>query len=113
MRALLLVVGCLIALPSFATVAWKCVYNGETYLVSMPCEEALKRGITPPFKERPDAPECADLSQRRIAALAELKSSVSMPRKLANEEIARMAKDLDELELAQRRYGCKGAPSLP
>jgi|FEC22Drversion2_1045045.scaffolds.fasta_scaffold02512_2 hypothetical protein len=113
MRILLLVAGCLIATPSLATVAWTCTYNGETYRVSMPCEEALKRGITPPFKERPDAPECADLKQQRAAALAQLEAVVSAPGKVQVEEIARLDRNFRDLGSTQNQYGCKDAPPLP
>lgn len=113
MRAFLVAAGCLIAAPSFAYVAWTCTYNGETYRVGMPCEEAIKRGITPPFKERPDPPECAGLKQQRDAGLARLEAAVSAPGKVPDEEIARLDRNFRDLGSAQNRYGCKDAPPLP
>lgn len=114
MRTLLLVVSCLIASPSFAYVAWKCTYNGETYSVGMPCEEAIKRGMTPSFKERPDPPECAALKQRKAAALAQLEAAVAGGSgKVPDEEVARLDRNFRDLGSAQNRYGCKDAPPLP
>lgn len=113
MRALLLLAGCLIAAPSFAHVAWKCTYNGETFFVGMPCEEAIKRGITPPFKEWPDPPECVGLKQRRDASLAQLEAAVSAQDKVAAEEIDRLARDYVDLGAEQSRYGCKDGPGVP
>lgn len=113
MRTLLLIAVCLSAEPSFAYVAWKCTYNGETYFVGMPCEEAIKRGITPPFKERPDPPECVGLKQRRDAVLAQLEAAVSAADKVPDEEITRTARDYDSLGAEQSRYGCKDGRGLP
>lgn len=113
MRTLLLIAGCLIAAPSFAYVAWTCTYNGETYSVGMACEEAIKRGITPPFKERPDSPECAGLKQQSATALAQLEAAVSAPGKVPDEEIARLDRNFRDLGTMQHQYGCKDAPPLP
>lgn len=113
MRALLLIAGCLVAAPSFAFVAWTCAYNGVTYSVGMPCEEAIKRGITPPFSERPDPPECAGLKQQRTVIGEQIEVAGSTRGKVPDEEIARLARDLDDLGSAQHRYGCKDAAPLP
>lgn len=113
MRPLLLIAACLTASPSFATVAWHCTYNGETFLVGMPCEEAIERGITPPFKERPDPPECADLKRQIDVLRAELEDAVSPPGKVPDEEVARLARGIGELGTEQHLHGCKDAPPVP
>jgi len=113
MRTLLLIVGWLVAAPSFAFVAWTCTYNGVTYSVGMPCEEAIRRGITPPFKERPDPPECAGLKQQRTVIGEQIEVAGATPGRVPDEEIVRLARDFDELGAAQHRHGCKDAPPLP
>jgi len=113
MRPLLLIAACLTASPSFATVAWTCTYNGETFYVSMPCEEAIKRSITPPFKERPDPPECAGLKRQIDVLRAELGDAVSPPGKVPDEEVARLDRSISDLGTEQHRHGCKDAPPVP
>jgi len=103
----------LTASPSYAAVAWKCTYNGETFSVGMPCDEAIKRGITPPFKERPDPPECADLKDQKDVLRAKLKDAVSPPGKVRDEEVARLDRSIADLGKEQHRHGCKAAPPVP
>ncbi|MCO5410796.1 hypothetical protein [Ralstonia mojiangensis] len=113
MRPLLLITACLTASPSFATVAWKCSYNGETFYVSMPCEDAIKRGITPPFKERPNPPECAALKRQKNALRAELEDAVSPPGKVPDEEVSRLDRSIADLGTEQHLRGCKNAAPVP
>ncbi|MCT7313266.1 hypothetical protein N5J06_20015 [Ralstonia sp. CHL-2022] len=113
MRTLLFVAGCLLATPSFGFVAWTCTYNGETYSVGMPCEEAIKLGITPPLKELLERPECTGLKQQRDAALAQLETAVSAPGNVPDEEIARLDRNFRDLGAMQHRFGCRDAPPLP
>lgn len=113
MRPLLFVAACLTASPSVASVAWKCSYNGETYSVGMPCEEAIKRGITPPFKERPDPPECASLTRQIAVLRAELQDAVSPPGKVPSEDVARLDRSIGDLGTEQHRHGCKDSPPVP
>ncbi|CAJ0769848.1 hypothetical protein R8510_00002 [Ralstonia chuxiongensis] len=116
MRTLLLIAGCLISEPSIAHVAWKCTYDGETYFVGMPCDEAIKRGITPPFKEWQDPTECAGLKQRRDAALAQLEAAVCAQDKVPEKEIDRLARDYVDLGVsragtdARMVLGCRRLP---
>ena len=113
MRSLLLIVACLTTSPSFAAVAWKCTYNGETFFVGMPCEEAIKRGLTPPFKERADSPECADLKRQKHVLQAALADAVSPPGKVPDEEVARLDPSIAHLGTEQRLHGCKDVPAVP
>ncbi|WP_143708253.1 hypothetical protein [Ralstonia pickettii] len=112
-RSLLLVAACLTASPSFAAVAWNCTYNGETFSVGMPCEEAIKRGITPPFKERAEPPECAKLKRQKDVLRAELKDAVSPPGKVPDEEVARLDRSIADVGTEQHLRGCKDAPAVP
>ena len=98
---------------SIPSVAWKCTHNGETYFVGVACEDAIKRGITPPFKERPDPPECASLKRRIEVLRAELEDAVSPPGKVPDEEVARLDRSIADLGKEQHRHGCKEAPPVP
>ncbi|KHK49174.1 hypothetical protein PI87_26630 [Ralstonia sp. A12] len=114
MRTLLFLAGYLVASPSIAYVGYTCTYNGEAYLVSMTCEEAIKRGIIPPPKEpRPDAPECAALKQQRADTLAQLNTAISLHGNAPDDEIAGLAKTFEALGLKQSQFGCKDAPAVP
>ena len=113
MRRLLHVAACLMASPSFAVVAWECTYNGETFSVGMPCEEAIKRGFMPPLKEQPDPPECANLKRQKDFLRAELEDAVSPPGKIPNEEVARLDGSIANLGTQQHLHRCKDAPPVP
>lgn len=97
-----------------AYVGQTCTYNGETYLVRMTCEEAIKRGIIPLSRERrPDPPECTNLKQESADTLAQLETALSTQGSAPIDEIARLARAFEAVGSKQNQYGCKDAPALP